>query len=83
MSSHSLSHASLTPPSAYSVPIVLAGARLASTQILQDYGLPIPQSWEVSAAELATADWKTDSNGLILLALLIALIAAIVVYARN
>jgi len=66
-----------------SVPIVLAGARLASTQILQDYGLPIPQSWEVSAAELATADWKTDSNGLILLALLIALIVAIVTYIRN
>nr|AKR17055.1 phytoene dehydrogenase [Sporobolomyces pararoseus]UGY86998.1 phytoene desaturase [Sporobolomyces pararoseus]UGY87004.1 phytoene desaturase [synthetic construct] len=65
------------------VPIVLAGARLATTQILQDYNLPIPASWEVSSAELATASAKTDSNGLILLALLIALICALVTYARN
>jgi phytoene desaturase (3,4-didehydrolycopene-forming) len=34
--------------------IVLAGARMATTQILDDLKMPIPKQWEVSASELAT-----------------------------
>ncbi|GAA5858629.1 hypothetical protein JCM1840_006490 [Sporobolomyces johnsonii] len=65
------------------VPIVLAGARMTTQQILKDHNMPIPTSWEVSDAELATTSAKTDSNGLALLVLLVALIMALVAYARQ
>ncbi|GAA6016255.1 hypothetical protein JCM10207_000447 [Rhodosporidiobolus poonsookiae] len=61
------------------VPIVLAGARMATTQILDDLQLPIPAEWDVSSSELATHRTLRDAAGgfgvLVLLGLLIALLA--------
>ncbi|GAA5888554.1 hypothetical protein JCM6882_008994 [Rhodosporidiobolus microsporus] len=63
------------------VPIVLAGARMATTQILDDLNLPIPAEWNVSASELATHRTVRDAMGglsvLLLLAILVALVSVI------
>ncbi|TKA55937.1 hypothetical protein B0A53_01636 [Rhodotorula sp. CCFEE 5036] len=67
------------------VPIVLAGARMATTQILDDLKMPIPKQWEVSASELATHRTLRDAaGGATLLAALTLLIAIIVaLYSRR
>ncbi|BGP41469.1 hypothetical protein JCM10449v2_005456 [Rhodotorula kratochvilovae] len=66
------------------VPIVLAGARLATTQILDDMGMPIPERWNVSSSELATHRTIRDAaGGVTLLTLLAALILAIAVYLKQ
>ncbi|GAA5864739.1 hypothetical protein JCM8547_008291 [Rhodosporidiobolus lusitaniae] len=61
------------------VPIVLAGARMATTQIIDDMGLPVPAEWEVSTSELVTHRTFRDALGgggvLLLLSLLFALLA--------
>ncbi|BGP17730.1 hypothetical protein JCM10213_005311 [Rhodosporidiobolus nylandii] len=61
------------------VPIVLAGARMAATQILDDLNLPIPAEWNVSSSELATHRTLRDAMGgatvLFLLAVFFALLA--------
>ncbi|POY73284.1 hypothetical protein BMF94_3618 [Rhodotorula taiwanensis] len=63
------------------VPIVLAGARMATTQILDDLKLPIPKQWEVTPSELATHRTLRDAAGgatiLGLLTLLIAVLIAL------
>ncbi|GAA6040558.1 hypothetical protein JCM8097_005463 [Rhodosporidiobolus ruineniae] len=63
------------------VPIVLAGARMATTQILDDLNLPIPAEWNVTSSELATHRTLRDALGggllLVLLALLVALVAVL------
>ncbi|GAA5840034.1 hypothetical protein JCM11251_006591 [Rhodosporidiobolus azoricus] len=63
------------------VPIVLAGARMATTQILDDLNLPLPAQWNVSAAELSSHRTVRDALGglsvLLLLGLVIALISII------
>ncbi|GAA5820053.1 hypothetical protein JCM3770_002119 [Rhodotorula araucariae] len=66
------------------VPIVLAGARLATTQILDDFGMKIPERWNVSSSELATHRTVRDAaGGVTLLTLLAALILAIAVYLKQ
>jgi phytoene desaturase (3,4-didehydrolycopene-forming) len=64
---------------------VLAGARMATTQILDDLKMPIPKQWEVSASELATHRTLRDAaGGATLLAALTLLIAIIVaLYSRR
>ncbi|GAA5993435.1 hypothetical protein JCM11641_007158 [Rhodosporidiobolus odoratus] len=63
------------------VPIVLAGARMATTQILDDLSLPIPADWNVTSSELATHRTLRDAMGgasvLVALAVLFALLAMV------
>ncbi|KAL7343779.1 hypothetical protein BJY59DRAFT_685633 [Rhodotorula toruloides] len=66
------------------VPIVLAGARLVATQILNDLGMPIPSRWNVSSSELATHKTIRDAaGGFTLLSVLFGLIALLVMYLRG
>nr|AHB14354.1 phytoene dehydrogenase [Rhodotorula diobovata] len=66
------------------VPIVLAGARMATTQIIDDLGKKTPSEWNVSSSELATHRTGRDAMGGVgLLMALAALILAIAVYLRQ
>lgn len=66
------------------VPIVLAGARMATTQIIDDLGRQTPHEWKVSSSELATHRTGRDAlGGIGLLMALAALILAIAVYLRQ
>ncbi|GJN90296.1 hypothetical protein Rhopal_003304-T1 [Rhodotorula paludigena] len=66
------------------VPIVLAGARLATTQILMDRGMRVPERWNVSESEAATHRTVRDAmGGVSILMLLAALILAVAVYLRQ